>query len=57
MFVFGSECVLCACQFLWVWGRECLLFVGEFGVGLWEWVCVVCGRVWFGFVGLNVCCV
>jgi len=48
----GSECVLCVGQFcvgfrgvseccvweclLWIWGIECVLFVGVFGVGLGE---------------------
>ena len=30
-----------------------MLCVGEFGVGLWERVCAVCGTVWCGFVGEN----
>ena len=31
--------------------------VEEFGVGLREWVCAVCGRVWCGFVEGGACCV
>ena len=26
-------------------------------MGLLEWVCVVCGTVWCGFVGVTMCCV
>jgi len=42
---------------VWVCGSECVLLVGQFGVGLWEWVCAACGTVWCGFVGVGVCCV
>jgi len=28
-----------------------VLCVGQFGVGLWERVCAVCGTVWCGFEG------
>ena len=41
----------------WVWGSECVLCVGQFGAGLGEGVCVVCGTVWSGFRGVSVCCV
>ena len=34
-----------------------MLCVGQFGVGLWERVCAVCGTVWCGYVGVSVCCV
>ena len=44
-------------RLVWVWGSEILLCVGQFGVGLWEWLCTVCGTVWCGFVGVSVCCV
>ena len=33
---------MCLESFVWVWGSECLLCVGEIGVGLW---------------GVSVCCV
>ena len=42
---------------MWVCGSECVLCVGEFGVGLLECVCAVCGRVWCGFVGMSLCSV
>ena len=57
---------------VWVCGSECVLCAGQFGVGLLEWVCVVCGTVWCmfvglwermcgtvwsGFVGVTMCCV
>jgi len=29
--------------------------VGEFGAGLGDRVCAVCGTVWFGFGGMSVC--
>jgi len=48
--VCGAVC----CVFL---GSESVLCVGQFGVGLWEGVCAVCGTVWCGFVGVSVCCV
>ena len=34
-----------------------MLCVGEFGAGLGELVCDVCGRVLCRFVGVNLCCV
>jgi len=40
-----------------VCGSECVLCVGQFGVGLWGCVFAVCGRVWCGFVVLSLCCV
>jgi len=42
---------------VWVCGSECVLCVGQFGVGLWERGCVVCGTVWCGVGGVRVCCV
>jgi len=42
---------------VWVCGSKCVLCVGQFGVGLWELVCAVCGTVRCGFVGVSVCCV
>ena len=38
-------------------GSESVLCVGQYGVGLWELVCAVCGTVWCGIVGVSVCCV
>jgi len=32
-----------------------VLCVGQFGVGLWDCVCAVSGRVWCGFVGVRLC--
>ena len=34
-----------------------MLCVGQFGVGLWELVCAVCGTVLCGFGVVSVCCV
>jgi len=32
-----AHCVCCVWDSLvWVWGSECVLCVGQFGVGLWE---------------------
>ena len=58
---FGSEFVLCVGQIVvgfggvsvccvwdrlvWVCGSECVLCLVQFGVGLWEWLCAVCGTV------------
>jgi len=42
---------------VWVWGIECVLCAGQFGVGFGERVCAVCGIVWWRFVGVSVCCV
>jgi len=44
-------------SFVWVLGCECVLCVGQFGVGFGEWVCVVCGTVLCGFGGVSMCCV
>ena len=33
-----------------------MLYEEEFGLGLWESVCAVCGTVWFGFVGMSFYC-
>ena len=38
---------------LLVCGSECVLFVGQFGVGFWECVCAMCGKIWCGFVGVS----
>jgi len=42
---------------VWVCGSECVLCVGQFGVGLWRIFFAVCGTVWRGFVGVSVFCV
>ena len=55
---FGGVSVCCVWESLvWVCGSECVLCVGQYGVGLWERVCAVCRTVWYGFVGVSVCCV
>ena len=55
---FEGESLCCVWDtLLWVFGRVCVLCVGQFGVGLWERVCVVSWTVWCGFVGESVCCV
>ena len=52
-YVFVGVSVCCVWDNLvWVCGSEFVLCVAQFGVGLWERVCVVCGTVWCGFVGL-----
>jgi len=43
-------------RLVWVCGCEILMCVGEFGAGLGEFVCAVCGTVWCGFGGGSVCC-
>ena len=56
--VLWSDFVLCVDSLVWFWGSEFVLFVGQFGVGLGEWVCAVCGIVWGGFGGCeSVLCV
>jgi len=47
----ARDCLVC------VWGGEFVLCVGEFGAGLGELVCDVCGRVLCRFGGVNLCCV
>ena len=57
-FGFGGVSVCCVWDSLvWVCGSECVLCVGQFGVGLWERECALCGTVWCGFGGVSVCCV
>jgi len=34
-----------------------MLYVGQFGAGLGEGFCAVCGTDWCGFEGLRMCCV
>ena len=34
-----------------------MLCVRQFGVGLREWDCAVCGTVWGGSGGVRLCCV
>jgi len=41
----------------WVSWSECVLRLGQFVFGLREGVCVVCGNIWMGFVGVSVCSV
>ena len=60
--VWGGFCGVILCcvwdSLVWFWGSEFVLFVGQFGVGLGEWVCAVCGIVWGGFGGCeSVLCV
>jgi len=47
-------CAVCGKNWCGFWGSECVLFVGEFGVGLLEKECAECGR---DFVGLGSECV
>ena len=71
---FGGVSLCCVWEsFVWVWGSEFVLCVGQFCVGLWELVCAVCGKVlcgfggvsvfyvcgtvWCGFGGVSLCCV
>jgi len=44
-------------RFVWVWGSECLLCVGQFYVGLGEGLWVVCGTDLCGFLGVCLLCV
>ena len=49
---FGGLSVCCVWESLaWVWKRVCVLCVEQFGTSLGELFCVVCGRVWSGFLG------
>jgi len=54
--VFLGVCLCCVWDsILWVGESEFVLCVVQFGVGLGECVCVVCGTVWCGFGGVDVC--
>ena len=55
VWVWGSECVLCVGQF-GVGLVECvLLCLEEFRVGLGEILCSVCGRVLCRIMGVSLC--
>ena len=50
---FGGVSLCCVWDsVVWVWGSEYVLCVGQFGAGLGERVCAVCGRVWGGNGGV-----
>jgi len=42
-------------QFEWVWGSDCVMFVGQFCMGLGDWFNAVCGRIWYAFGEVSVC--
>ena len=48
---------MCGTVFSVVWRSVCLLFVGQFGVGLGDRFCALCGAVSLVFGGVGVCCV
>ena len=49
--------MLCVRQIVWVWWSECVLCVGQFGLGLRECVCMLCVGQFVWVLGVSVCCV
>jgi len=55
---FGGVSLCCVWDStVWDWGSEFVQCVGQFGAGLGELVCAVCGSFWSGFGRVNLCCV
>jgi len=53
---FGGVILCCVWDSLvWVWGREVVVCVGEFGVGMGERMFAACGKFSCGFRGVSLC--